>query len=268
MQEPVHLSTPDRIALALLLTSVGGFVDAIGWITLLQIFTANMSGNSIHVGMAAGNLDFSKLLPFASSIFAYVLALILTRIALEIGGRIGLLRIASLTLTLEATLLLVFTYVAPPLNHGHVPNQDSPRFFAMVAMLAFAMGVQTGTLTHLGPLTVYTTFVTGTLTKFAESFARAAFWSYDTAKSGRSLSYVVGALGRQTDALSSLFLLTTWICYVMGAALGTAAKAAWELRALYFPIAVLACLALLDLIRPIARREIREQSTTPQISAL
>lgn len=266
MEDSVHLSTPDRMTAALLLTSIGGFVDAIGWITLVEVFTANMSGNSIHLGMATGQLDFSRVLPFACSISAYVLAVILTRIALEIGGRAGMLRIASLTLTLEATLLLWFTAIAPPLDHGHVANQGSALYFAMIAMLAFAMGVQTGTLTHLGPLTVYTTFVTGTLTKFSESFARTVFWTYDTLKSGQSLSHVMGGMLRQTDALSSIFLLATWICYVIGAALGTAAKGAWGLRALYFPIAVLVCLVVLDIARPIARREIREQSTTPQTS--
>lgn len=266
MEDSVHLSTPDRMTAALLLTVIGGFVDAIGWITLVEVFTANMSGNSIHIGMAAGQLDFSMLLRFVCSISAYVLALILTRVALEAGGRAGVQRIASLTLTLEAVLLLVFAYLAPPLEQGHVADQGSPLYFGMIAILAFAMGVQTGTVTHLGPLTVYTTFVTGTLTKFSESFARVIFWIYDTLKSGHSLSHALGGLRRQTDALSSAFLLTTWICYVIGAALGTAAKAEWELRALYFPIAALVCLVVLDIARPIARREIREQSTTPQTS--
>ena len=263
MQEPVVFSTPDRMTAALLLTSIGGFADAIGWITLVEIFTANMSGNSIHVGMAIGNLDLFTVKRFVCSICVYVLAVILTRIALEIGGRAGLQRIASLTLTLEAALLLMFIYVAPPLDHGHVADQSSPLYLGMISMLAFAMGVQTGTLTHLGPLTVYTTFVTGTLTKFSESFARTIFWTYDTLKSGRPLSYAVGGLRHQTDALSSAFLLGTWICYVIGAALGTATKAAWELRALYLPVAALVCLVLLDLVRPISGREMREQSTTP-----
>jgi uncharacterized membrane protein YoaK (UPF0700 family) len=267
MKESVHLSTPDRVIAALLLTSVAGFVDAIGWITLIEVFTANMSGNTIHIGMGLGRLDFSAVSHFACSICTYVLALILTRITLEVGGRARILRIASFTLTLEAVLLLVFANIAPPLQAGHVPDQNSPLYFAMVAMLAFAMGVQTGTLTHLGPLTVYTTFVTGTLTKFSESLARTIFWIYDTLKDGQPLFQVLGGLCRQTDALASVFLLATWICYVIGAALGTATKARWELRALYFPVAALACLVLLDVLRPIAAIEIREQATTPHPTA-
>ncbi len=37
-----------------LLTTVGGFVDAVGYIALFEVFTANMSGNSIHIGMYLG----------------------------------------------------------------------------------------------------------------------------------------------------------------------------------------------------------------------
>jgi uncharacterized membrane protein YoaK (UPF0700 family) len=57
MPQSISHSPANRLTTALLLTSVGGFVDAIGWIALLEVFTANMSGNSIHVGMATGNLD-------------------------------------------------------------------------------------------------------------------------------------------------------------------------------------------------------------------
>ena len=39
-----------KIAVALSLTVVGGFVDAVGYIALFEIFTANMSGNSVHRG--------------------------------------------------------------------------------------------------------------------------------------------------------------------------------------------------------------------------
>ncbi len=268
MPDTVHLGPAHRTATALLLTSVGGFVDAIGWLTLLQVFTANMSGNSIHVGMATGNLDFVTVRRFGCAIATYVGALILTRIALEIGARVGLRRIASLTFTLEALLLLTFRYVAPPLQNGHVTNLSSMAYLGMVALLAFAMGMQTATLTHLGSLTVYTTFVTGSLTKCAESLARVVFWMYDTVKGGRSVSHTVRGLPQQPDAVDSVFLLGIWICYVVGAATGTVTKHRWELRALYFPVAVLMCLVALDLVRPIAGKEERRQAEgKAQVSA-
>ena len=131
-------------------------------------------------------------------------------------------------------------------------------------MLAFAMGIQTGTLTHLGPLTVYTTFVTGTLTKASEAFTRALFWIHDTLKGGKSWSDIVRGLPSQPDTVTATFLSGIWLCYITGAALGTVAIRTWELRALYFPVAVLCCLVVLDLLKPIASKEEKFQHTGPQ----
>ena len=260
MSESVHLSSSGRIRAALLLTSIGGFVDAIGWLTLLQVFTANMSGNSIHVGMALGKLDFATLHRFICAISAYVLAFVLTRMVLEISVRSGVRRIASWLFLAEAALLVGFARIAPPLHDGHVPDQTSPWYFGMVAMLAFAMGVQTATLTHLGPLTVYTTFVTGTLTKFAESFTRLIFWIHDTGRNRGRMAETMREILRHEDALASAFLLGIWVAYVLGAALGTAAKAAWGLRAIYAPVVALSCLILVDLGQPIASKEELQQA--------
>ena len=259
MTQPIHLSPIDRRITALLLTSIGGFVDAVGWIALLQVFTANMSGNSIHLGMAVGNLDFFLLRRFLCAIAAYIVGLVLTRATLEIAARVGLRRIASITFSVEIVLLLVFVQVSAPLRDGHIADQTTLLYLGMVVMLAFAMGIQTGTLTHLGPLTVYTTFVTGTLTKTAESFTRAMFWIHDTRKSATPWSDIWRGLRNHPDGFATAFLSGVWLCYVAGAALGTAALRTWELRAVYFPIAILCCLVLLDLVRPIAFEEEQEQ---------
>ena len=261
MSEEIQLSTADKFIAALLLTAVGGFVDAVGYISLFQIFTANMSGNSIHVGMYAGSFDPSGLSRPACAIISYVAGIILTRIALGIASRARLRRIASLTLSVEALLLLVFARATPAMHEGQITDQASLAYFLLIATLAFAMGVQTGTLTHLGPLTVYTTFVTGTLTKFSESFTRTLFWIHDSRRSGCTISHIAGHLGRQADAIATALLLGVWLCYVAGAASGTLIKHHWELKAIYVPVAVLAALIILDWIRPLAATEEQHQST-------
>ena len=74
---------------------------------------------------------------------------------------------------------------------GQIVDLQSPGYFGLVALLAFAMGVQAATLTHIGPLTIYTTFVTGTLAKFSEAFTRSLFWSYDQFNNGTCMSDIV-----------------------------------------------------------------------------
>ena len=264
MNAPHQLSPAGKLITAFTLTVVGGFVDAVGYIALYQIFTANMSGNSIHLGMGAADLNISQFARPACAIASYVGALILGRIALQIAARAEWRRIASFTLGAEALLLLIFSHARLAMHGGQVVDMSSPAYFAMIAGLACAMGIQTATLTHLGALTIYTTFVTGTLTKFSESFTRALFWGYDELRAGNSLSHIVGKAPGQVDSRDSVFLLLVWICYVVGAALGAITKRVWELKALYFPVGVLVILILIDVLRPISGDEEQRQRAGPR----
>ncbi len=195
---------------------------------------------------------------FARS-FSYVVAMVLTRAAIEIAGRKGVRRIASCTLAVEAILLFLFARVTPAMHLGEIVDRHSPAYFTLVALLSFAMGVQTATLTRVGPLTIYTTFVTGTLTKMSESLTRVLFWAHDQIKHGIA-SHIVGLAFKQEDVRHSTILAATWGSYVIGAAVGTVSKERWELRSLYLPVALLAAFILIDQLWPIDVAEERHQT--------
>jgi uncharacterized membrane protein YoaK (UPF0700 family) len=254
-----ELGIGGRLGMALSLTAIGGFVDAVGWIALFQIFTANMSGNSIHIGMYLGQTDWPNLFRPLCAAVSYVVGMALTRAAIEVAGRSGIRRIASITFTVEALLLALFAHARPAMHLGQLANLYSPAYFTMVALLALAMGVQTATLTRVGALTIYTTFVTGTLTKMTESVTRFAFWVYDEMRRA-DLAHVLRNMFRQPDARDASALAGTWTCYVLGAASGTILKARWELRALYLPAAVLAIFIIVDQVRPIGVEEEKHQT--------
>ena len=237
MTDARDLGFRGKIAVALSLTMVGGFVDAVGYIALFEVFTANMSGNTVHVGMYLGQRNWMELLRPLCAIVSYVVGMAATRIAVGVAGRVGWRRIASFTFAAEAVLLALFAHATPRMHLGQIVDLQSISYFSLVALLAFAMGVQTATLTHIGPLTVYTTFVTGTLTKLTESFTRVLFWVYDQARAG--ISGIGARALRQADVQEGAMLASTWSCYVVGAAVGTVLKARWELRALYVPVMLL-----------------------------
>ena len=178
-----------KLPISLSLTGIGGFVDAVGYIALFQVFTANMSGNSVHIGMSLGHGNWLNLARPLCAVFSYVVAMVLTRAAIEIAGRKGVRRIASCTLAVEAILLFLFARVTPAMHLGEIVDRHSPAYFTLVALLSFAMGVQTATLTRVGPLTIYTTFVTGTLTKMSESLTRVLFWAHDQIKQRNSVPH-------------------------------------------------------------------------------
>jgi len=250
-----QLGAGKKTAIALCLTGIGGFVDAVGYIALFQIFTANMSGNSIHLGMDLANGDWSGFLRPACAVAAYFGAMVVTRIVVQVAGRSGIRSIASLTLAAEALLLLAFAQARPAMHLGQIVDLQSPFYFALIALLAIAMGIQTATLTHIGALTVYTTFVTGSLTKCAESFTRGLFWGYDHFRLAGSISDTVRLIPQQQDLRNAAFLASAWLCYLVGAALGAFTKYRWELRALYIPVAVLIVFILIDQFRPIDLRD-------------
>ena len=104
MSNQAELGVAGKIAIALSLTAVGGYIDAVGYIALFQVFTANMSGNSVHVGMYLGLRDWPNLLRPLCAIVSYVVGMALTRITIQIAGRRGMRRIASITLGVEAIL--------------------------------------------------------------------------------------------------------------------------------------------------------------------
>ncbi len=49
-----HSPTLTRNALVVLLAIVAGFSDALGYVGLGRVFTANMTGNTILLGLAIG----------------------------------------------------------------------------------------------------------------------------------------------------------------------------------------------------------------------
>ena len=261
MTKSSQLGAGGKVAIALCLTSIGGFVDAVGYIALFQIFTANMSGNSIHIGMYLANLDWRGLLRPTCAVVAYVGAMIVTRIAVQVGGRCRIRRVVSLTLTVEALLLLLFAHTTPAMYLGQMVDLHSPTYFALVALLAVAMGIQTASLTHIGALTIYTTFVTGSLTKFAESFTRALFWAYDRIQQNGDVSDTIRLVPQQEDVRDAVFLASVWLCYLFGAALGTLAKYRWELRSLYIPAAALMVFIAVDQVYPVGVEEEQHQRT-------
>jgi len=259
VSKPSQLGTGGKVATALSLTTMGGFVDAVGYIALFQVFTANMSGNSIHIGMYFSQRDWPDFLRPFCAVASYVVGMLLTRVAIEIAGRRGLTRIASFTFAVEALLLLFFARATPKMHLGQLTDLHSPAYFALVALLAAAMGVQTATLTHVGALTIYTTFVTGTLTKMVESLTRALFWTWDELRQ-TGISHIVTTAPGQPDVRQAVMLACTWILYVIGAAFGALAKARWELRALYAPVLVLLIFIVIDRFCPIGVEEEKKQT--------
>src|SRR4051794_17994925 len=255
--DPRHTHT--KRAIALLLTLAAGIVDITGYLALYHTFTAHMTGTTVHLGNSLAGAHWREATLAASVVAAFVIGSIVGRVAIEIGTRKRVRSIASFTLALEAILLLVFIPVA---NHSLAAHGsgESTRFTALLlGLLAAAMGLQTATLTRVGPLTVHTTFVTGMLNKFAQLVAHAIYASWDARTCHPDQRPQHHATRREASS-QALFLLGIWLLYLAGAAIGTLLHQQWGVRAVFVATAMLVLAIATDLVQPLSIEEEKEQS--------
>lgn len=218
------------------LALVGGCVDAVGYITLLGVFIAHMSGNSAAMGAHFGQGKTAAGLARAAPIPLFVIGVGGGAMLIEVLARRGVRSTAAVVLGLEATLLFAVMLLGDAsLTHGVVAAQKGWTFYALIVLAATAMGLQTSALRRLAGQTVRTTFVTGMLTHLGEEAAK----------------FVLPSSRPSASASRLRILALVWVCYAAGAIFGGWAHDQWALNALVAPLVVLVALIGVDLIRPI-----------------
>ncbi|MFF3641462.1 YoaK family protein [Streptomyces sp. NPDC002564] len=152
----------DRHPLSLVLvtlTVVSGLVDAVCFLGLGHVFTANMTGNVLIIGFAlAGAPGFSVTGSLVSLGAFLVGAVAAGRLALAFRDRHRVPWVRT-ALWCEAALLAVSTVVA--FGAGGVPP------YPLIALIALAMGLRNGTVGRLAVPDLTTTVLTRTLAALA-----------------------------------------------------------------------------------------------------
>lgn len=177
-----------KLTAALVLTFSAGFVDAVGWISLYRVFTAQMSGNVVLVAvhLAAGENERAWLQLDAIGMF--VLGLVLTGVVIELGMRRKAVRIFTAALAIELLLLVGFAVLVS--HYGRLPGTQGPHpaaaIYFMVGIVALAMGTQNTSLRMAGIISMFTTHITGALTSLSEEVVVAAFTLLETKKRHRA----------------------------------------------------------------------------------
>ena len=229
-------------AVAAALAAVAGFVDIVGWLTLAHVYSANMTGNTLHVAQAIRQHHVIEIVGRAWPIFCFVLGLFASELVYQVMQRRGSPTSASVTLGLEALLiaLVVIAFPLPP--DSEVATALGVAYFVPVGLLSTAMGIQNASLVRVGASSVYTTHVTGNLTRLAREAAHWTMLRRERATARRS--------GRR-----ALLMAAVWTSYLCGASLGVVGRNALGVRALVFPVGVLLALVVLDRVRPIGGHE-------------
>jgi uncharacterized membrane protein YoaK (UPF0700 family) len=177
------------LATLVVLTFVSGLVDAISYVGLGHVFTANMTGNVAVIGFAIAQAPgFSaprSLVSLGVFLVGSVCAGRLER-AFEGRARAPWVRTALAT---EAALLAV----AAALAFAGVGGGG--RSYVLIAVMALAMGLRNGTVRRIGVPDLTTTVLTMTLTGLASDSSLAGG---DNPRAGRRLMSVVALFAGAT----------------------------------------------------------------------
>ncbi|MGW1755308.1 YoaK family protein [Streptomyces mirabilis] len=175
-----------RLVVVLLsLTVVSGLIDAVSYLGLGHVFTANMTGNVVVLGFAAAGAPGFSIPHTSTSLACFLVgAAVGGRIAGRFGG--GSRRTwAQVTLTAEAVFVgasAVVAFVAPG---------ATATTYALIALTAFAMGLRNATVRKLRVPDLTTTVLTMTLTGLA---SESAFGDDSVHRSPRRVAAVLAML--------------------------------------------------------------------------
>jgi uncharacterized membrane protein YoaK (UPF0700 family) len=234
--------TPRRALVGIALTAVGGFVDCFSYVSLDHVFTATMSGNTVLIAVDGAAGRSGSAFVHASAVGIFVLGLLLSSVAIELALHRGIRNVLAIALGAETLCLAgLIAWGAPFLTGGNdSPAMASPALYALVGVTAVAMGIQNTSLRMAGVLNVFTTHVTGTLTRLGEQLV--------------DLLLSRGTADRPSKPAQAALSAALWLAFFLGALLASMLLPRWSVRTvLSLPVAVLLAIVAADLVEPFAR---------------
>mgnify|MGYP002336513559 CR=1 FL=1 len=216
--------------IAVALATITGYVDAIGYTRLFEVFPANQTGNVVFFGVAIGDGEAGQAWRPGLAMLAFLVGVM---VGMVLAHRIAPRTRMSLLLAIETALLALVAALA-----GDVQGRTAPfgggREVVMLAAAAVAMGIQTDVIRRAAQVGVWTTFTTGAMVQFTDELTEAVVHGRVPNPRGRRTLVVVGAVVGM---------------YIGGAAIGTAIVDEWG-AALWLAVVATAALAVWLAIRP------------------
>lgn len=196
------------IGLAVCLSCLAGYIDALGFISLGGFFVSFMTGNSTRLGIELAGRNADGIMLAGGILALFVSGVILGSLIGHVGGK----RRHSVVLA-AVTFCLLASAVFDTLGASMVG----------VGILAVAMGMENAVFQRDGEVTIGLTYMTGTLVKMGQRIAGAM-------------------LGGSRTAWLRHFVL--WLGLVCGALLGASAHRAIGLDAIWLAAGLAALLTL------------------------
>ena len=154
------------IAYALLgMTAVTGLVDAVSFLSLGRVFTANMTGNIVLLAFATAHVSGLSIARSSTALLSFLVGAIF-------GGRImarasaeAQIRFAAQAFLLEVAFLFAASFCGIGYRGNLLEHSFQP--FALIALTALAMGTRNAAVRKLAIPDLTTTVLTLTITGIA-----------------------------------------------------------------------------------------------------
>ena len=218
-----HATTPEAssaLVVALVgLTFVTGVIDAVSFLGLGHVFTANMTGNVVLLGFALGgtaDLSFGRSLA----------ALCAFAIGSVVGGRLtnGRQRTPARQLLFAMHAEVLFLCLAAGVALVVRPETSFPRLYLVIVFTATAMGLRNAVVRKLAIPDLTTTVLTLTVTGLASD---SVLGGGAAPRSGRRMLSVLTMCGGALVGTMLLRPLGMWVPLVIAACV--VAGLAWHL---------------------------------------
>lgn len=220
----------------LLLTLTAGSADANSYFEL-QVFTANMTGNAVLLGIALGSGAGPTAVRSAFALVGFGLGASAGAVALRRPSPAEAWSVrAAIATSIEAAILLAALIVLR--LEGIEPATGST--LAVVLLVSVAMGLQSGIVLRLKVPGVTTTFLTGTLTSLMSGLIDGPAAHLPRGDSGQRLA------ARTSWQRRAALQGTTFVVYGVGAALTALIRSSWPLGGQLVPLAGIAATILVS----------------------
>jgi len=151
-----------HLALMLALTFSTGVIDAVGYLGLDRVFTGNMTGNVVILGMGIVGADDLPVLGPLLALIGFMAGAALGGRVLKVAGP-GWTRRTTVLISLVAVVMLVVAVVLFAVEDDF----SRPVGVTITTVLGAAMGVQAATARFIAVKDVTTVVVTSTITGLA-----------------------------------------------------------------------------------------------------
>lgn len=225
-----------RNVLVLILAFASGNIDAISYLGMGSVFTSNMTGNTVLLGLALGQGKGLAALRSVIALVGYIGGVAVGSTIVDRGPKRAIWP-SSVTTAFAAEFLVLLLFAAGGLFAGHTPSEFT--LYPLIALAAIAMGIQSTAVRVLGVSGVATTYITGTWTSLVSGLTR------------RLTSAASGTEPRQSGLPSggTVIQAAVVLVYILAAVGGGLSYAILFLDAAFVPAIGVAIVVVVALVR-------------------